>query len=114
MRNYLYRGDRIQVESPGEFAPGDFVKLGSIHGFAFAGADTGEDLVVLVSGVFEADVQAAASVSVGDVIYATPGGALTSAPDDGGDPATEHDRVGVAVSDGEAAGGEAAIQIRLD
>lgn len=90
MKNFVQNGDVITVTAP-TAKSGDFVKIGSLVGFAIADADEFGDVGIVTKGVFEATVDAASNVDIGDTIFATAGGDLTT---DG----TENDPVGVAVS----------------
>lgn len=114
MKNFVQSGDVITVAAPANVQSGDFVKIGSLFGFAQADAAIGEDVALATRGVFEAVVMNASAIATGAGVYVALDGALDAAADDGGDPAVAYEKIGVAVAVTEDLGGGAArVRVKI-
>jgi predicted RecA/RadA family phage recombinase len=117
MRTYVQEGKVLSVEATDTVAAGDFVKVGDLKGFAQNDAVIGQAVAVVTEGVFEAEVAAAADIAAGDPIYF--GGdvdvnvGLTTAADDGQDPAAPFVKVGFATEAATALAGVATVNVKL-
>ena len=116
MRTYVQEGKVLSVEATDTLAAGDFVKVGELKGFAQNDAVIGQNVALVTEGVFEATVDAAADIAVGDPIYATPGSfapELTTSADDGGDPAVAFAKIGFATEAASPIAGVATVNVKL-
>ncbi len=104
MKNFVQPGDALTLTAPAAVASGAGVLVGSIFGVANGAAESGADVVLSVTGVFDLP-KAAGAISAGAVVYwdSTPGVVTTVA--------TDNARIGVAVK--AAASGEALARVRL-
>lgn len=69
MKNYIQPGDTLTVPAPAAVTSGDAVKSGMLFGVAQAGAESGDDVVIVTRGVFRLPKTSAQAWSVGDAIY---------------------------------------------
>lgn len=69
MKNYVQRGDTLDVTAAAAVASGDVVIVGSIIGIANVDAAIGETFALDVVGVFTLPKTSALAISVGDVLY---------------------------------------------
>lgn len=75
MKNIHSEGFVVEVAAPADVSSGDVVKVGSLVGVAVTDAASGERVAIRVEGVFALTV---AGATVGDPIYCTPGGGLST------------------------------------
>lgn len=102
MRNFVQKGDVLTVAAPaGGVLSGEFVKIGSLAGFAQVTAEEGESVAIATTGVFEVTVAATGGVTVGQDIFWT-GSAFTTAADNGATPAVAHAKIGFATTSASA------------
>ncbi|MEO9132430.1 MAG: DUF2190 family protein [Sphingomonas sp.] len=69
MRNYVQRGDTLDIIAAAVVASGDVVIKGSIIGIANADAAVGDTFALDVVGVFNLPKVAALAIGQGDVVY---------------------------------------------
>lgn len=69
MKNFVQRGDTLDVTAAAAIASGDVVIIGSIIGVSNIDAEIGDTLALDVVGVFELPKTSALAISVGDVLY---------------------------------------------
>ncbi|WP_322893472.1 MULTISPECIES: DUF2190 family protein [unclassified Yoonia] len=112
MKNYKGPGVNITVNAPTDVLSDDFIVIGSLFGFAITDAAEGDRVAITTSGLVETTVSATGGVAVGDVIYFD-GIGLTTAADDGGEPAVANMRIGRSVTSAPA-GVDALIELKLD
>ena len=111
MKNYVQRGDTITVAAPATTAGGAVVTIGELVGIAAGDAATGEPLDVVTVGVFDLPKVGTDVIAVGDLVFADGDGLVTTAEDDGEDPATDHTPLGLAVT--AAGSGVASVQVKI-
>ncbi|MBD2842243.1 DUF2190 family protein [Erythrobacter rubeus] len=108
MKNYVQKGNHLDVDSPANVESGDLVFVGSIFGIAAINANVGDPLVLTLGGVFDLPKVAAEALSTGDPVYFDSGDSLVTGSDGGGANAL----IGVAVKD--AANPSASAIVRLN
>lgn len=117
MKNFVQDGKVLVIEAADTVASGDFVKSGEIFGFAQGDAVVGQSVALVTEGVFETDVAAAADVNAGDPIYfggdVSPMIGLTTAADDGMEPAAPFVKIGFATEAATALAGVATVNVKL-
>jgi predicted RecA/RadA family phage recombinase len=69
MKNYVQRGDTLDIVAAAAVSSGDVVIAGSIIGVANVDAEIGESFALDVVGVFTLPKTSALAISVGDVLY---------------------------------------------
>lgn len=69
MKNFVQMGDTITATAPAAVASGAGVLVGSLFGVASAAAESGADVELKTTGVFEMPKTSALAISVGDLIY---------------------------------------------
>jgi predicted RecA/RadA family phage recombinase len=69
MRNYVQRGDTLDITAPGAVASGDVVIKGVIVGISNVDAAEGETFALDVVGVFDLPKVAALAIGQGDAVY---------------------------------------------
>ena len=69
MRNYVQRGDTLDIIAPGAVASGDVVIKGAIVGVSNTDAAEGETFALDVVGVFTLPKVAALAITQGDAVY---------------------------------------------
>ena len=69
MRNYVQRGDTLDVTAAAAVKSGGVVIVGSIIGVSNVDAEIGDEFALDVVGVFELPKVAALAIAVGDVVY---------------------------------------------
>lgn len=69
MKNFKQPGDTITVTAPAAVASGDGVLVGSLFGVANFSADSGAEVEIKTTGVFELPKTSALAISVGDLLY---------------------------------------------
>lgn len=69
MRNYLQRGDTLDIVAAAAVASGDVVIAGSIIGVSNVKAAIGETFALDVVGVFTLPKVSALAIAVGDKVY---------------------------------------------
>ena len=69
MRNYVQRGDTLDIIASADVASGDVVIKGSIIGIANADAAIGDTFALDVVGVFNLPKVAALAIGQGDTVY---------------------------------------------
>lgn len=69
MRNYVQRGDTLDIIAAADVASGDVVIKGSIIGIANADAAIGDTFALDVVGVFNLPKVAALAIAQGDTVY---------------------------------------------
>lgn len=117
MRTYVQEGKVLSVEATETVAAGEFVKVGELKGFAQNDAVIGQNVALVTEGVFEAEVAAAADINPGDPIYF--GGevdvnvGLTTAADDGMEPAAPFAKIGFATEAASQIAGVATVNVKL-
>lgn len=91
MKNYVQPGKVLTMVAPsGGVVSGGFVKIGAIFGVAATTAAQGEKFELYTGDVFNLTKTSAEAWAVGDVIYATSGGVMTTV-------SSANTKVGVAV-----------------
>lgn len=97
MKNYIQRGDIIDVTVGANIASGGVVVMTDVIGVAQADIANGTSGAVLVAGVVQLACEADDVIAVGAKLYWN-GTALTLDADDGGDPAEAYPFAGYAVT----------------
>lgn len=69
MRNYVQRGDTLDVVAPAAVISGGVVIVGSIVGVSNVDAEIGETFALDVVGVFDLPKVSALAIAVGDKVY---------------------------------------------
>ena len=69
MKNFVQRGDTLDVTAAAAVASGDVVVIGSIIGVSNVDAEIGDSFALDVVGVFTLPKTSALAISVGDVLY---------------------------------------------
>ena len=69
MKNFVQRGDTLDVTAAAAVASGDVVVIGSIIGVSNVDAEIGDSFALEVVGVFTLPKTSALAISVGDVLY---------------------------------------------
>jgi predicted RecA/RadA family phage recombinase len=69
MRNFIQTGDIVTVAAPAAVSSGDGVLVGTLFGIATTDADSGADVVIKTTGVFELPKTSAQAWTVGAAIY---------------------------------------------
>lgn len=69
MRNYVQRGDTLDVTAAAIVASGDVVVIGSIIGVSNVDAAIGEKFALDVVGVFNLPKVSALAINLGDKVY---------------------------------------------
>jgi len=69
MKNFIQKGDSLNVTAPAAVSSGDGVKLGQIFGVAVTDAANGADLVIKTEGVFELDKVGSQAWTIGALVY---------------------------------------------
>lgn len=69
MRNYIGPGDTVEVVAPGEVSSGDGVLVDHLFGIAVKDSDTGDEVEIKTTGVFELPKVSAQAWAVGEAIY---------------------------------------------
>lgn len=69
MKNYVYSGEKIDLDAPAAVASGDPLLVGSLFGVAQNSAALGEALGLLTRGVFDLPKTSAQSWTIGDRLY---------------------------------------------
>lgn len=69
MRNYVQRGDTLDVTAAAAISSGDGVIVGSIFGVANVDAEIGDTFALDVVGVFNLPKVSALAIAVGDTVY---------------------------------------------
>lgn len=69
MRNYVQRGDTLDIIAPGAVASGDVVIKGAIVGVSNTDAAEGETFALDVVGMFTLPKVAALAIAQGDTVY---------------------------------------------
>ena len=107
MKNYIQKGDTLDLIAPATVTSGSPVVVGSIFGVAATDAASGDTLAVDVEGVFELTKVTTDVVAAGDRLYWDSGASkLTKTAGTGSKPL-----VGVAVA--AAGNGVTTVRVRL-
>jgi len=69
MKNYVYCGEKIELDAPAAVASGDPLLVGSLFGVAQNSAALGEALVLLTRGVFDLPKTSAQAWTIGVRLY---------------------------------------------
>ena len=69
MKNFVQKGDTLDVTAAAAVASGDVVVIGSIIGVSNVDAEIGDSFALDVVGVFTLPKTSALAISVGDVLY---------------------------------------------
>ena len=69
MRNYVQRGDTLDVTAAAAVASGDVVIIGSIIGVSSVAAEIGDAFALDVMGVFTLPKVSALAINQGDTVY---------------------------------------------
>lgn len=69
MRNYVQKGENITLPAPAAVSSGDPVLVGSLFGVAAGDAESGADLDLVTTGVFEMNKVSALAIAIGDKVY---------------------------------------------
>jgi len=69
MKNFVQRGDTLDVTAAAAISSGDVVVIGSIIGVSNVDAEIGDSFALDVVGVFTLPKTSALAISVGDVLY---------------------------------------------
>lgn len=69
MRNYVQRGDTLDIVAPAAVLSGGVVIVGSIVGVSNVDAETGETFALDVVGVFTLPKVSALAINQGDAVY---------------------------------------------
>lgn len=69
MKNFVQRGENITVPAPAAVTSGGGVLIGSLFGVANGDADTGADVVLSTTGVFDLPKTTANDITVGAALY---------------------------------------------
>lgn len=69
MRNFVQRGDSIDVTAAAAVSSGGVVVIGSIIGVSNVDAEIGDSFALDVVGVFELPKTSALAIAVGDILY---------------------------------------------
>lgn len=69
MKNYIQKGDHLDLAAPANVKSGDLVFVGSIFGVAAIDALAGQPVILTTTGVFELPKVAAEALSAGDRVY---------------------------------------------
>ncbi|MDE0921806.1 DUF2190 family protein [Aurantimonas coralicida] len=77
MRNYVHAGRTITVPSPADVIGGEGIVIGEIFGIVCGDAATGDELDILLEGVFEMAKRDGDEFAVGDPVYFLNGLATT-------------------------------------
>lgn len=91
MRNFVQPGKVLTVTAVAAVKSGEFVKVGAIFGVAATDAKIGQEFELQTGEVFDLPKTSAQAWVVGDVIYATATGVMTTV-------STDNTKVGVAVA----------------
>jgi predicted RecA/RadA family phage recombinase len=104
MKNYVQTGTNLTVAAPYDLTSGDGCVVGSIFGVAAESVETGNDVDLVVAGVFALPKPEVDLFSVGDPVYWDDTEKLATIV------GTDNTRIGVAV---EASAG-ATVNVRLN
>jgi predicted RecA/RadA family phage recombinase len=69
MKNFIQAGDTITVAAPYDRKSGEGAKVGQIFGVCTADADSGDDVALKLTGVFDLVKAASQAWSVGALVY---------------------------------------------
>lgn len=69
MKNFVQRGDAIDITAAAAVLSGGVVLAGAMIGIASTNAEIGEKFALNVTGVYELPKVAALAIAVGDVVY---------------------------------------------
>lgn len=69
MKNFIQKGDFIDVVAGGTIASGSVQKVGDLIGIATKGAALGESFPVALTGVFQVPKATSLAISQGDTLY---------------------------------------------
>lgn len=69
MKNFIQRGDTLDIVAAAAVTSGSVQLAGSIIGVANTDADIGETYALNVTGVYELPKTSALAINVGDVLY---------------------------------------------
>ena len=105
--NYLQAGANLTVPAPSDKSSGDGVLVGVLFGVATGDAESGDDLVIATTGVWELPKTSAQAWAVGAAIYWDDDG-------DGATTATADGNVLIGVAAAAAANPSATGQVRLN
>jgi predicted RecA/RadA family phage recombinase len=92
MKNFVQDGNHVDFVATADHSGGDFVAVGSLTGVVQGDVKTGETGVLVRKGVFSLGKTSAQAWTVGDKIYATGAGVMTTS-------ASGNTLAGVAVAD---------------
>lgn len=106
MRNYVQRGDTLDIVAAAAVSSGDVVIAGSIIGVANVDAEIGESFALDVVGVFTLPKTSALAISVGDVLYYDAANSVVNKT------ASGNTKIGVAVT--AAANPSPSVNVRLN
>lgn len=79
MRNYVQAGQVIPIPAPANVVSGQGVRVGVLFGVASYDAVAGQSVELAITGVFRMAKTSAQAWAVGDPIFATATGQLTTA-----------------------------------
>ncbi len=106
MKNFVQRGDTLDVTAAAAVASGDVVVIGSIIGVSNVDAEIGDSFALDVVGVFTLPKTSALAISVGDVLYYDAANKVVNKT------ASGNTKIGVAVT--AAANPSASVNVRLN
>lgn len=69
MRNFVQRGDTLDITAAAEVTSGSVVVIGSIIGVSNVDAEIGDTFALDVVGVFDLPKVSALAINVGDTLY---------------------------------------------
>ena len=106
MKNYVQRGDTLDIVAAAAVSSGDVVIAGSIIGVANVDAEIGESFALDVVGVFTLPKTSALAIAVGDVLYYDAANSVVNKT------ASGNTKIGVAVT--AAANPSPSVNVRLN
>ncbi len=69
MKNFIQKGDHLDLTAPADVKSGDLVFVGSIFGVAVIDALAGKPMTLATTGVFELPKVAAEALTAGERVY---------------------------------------------
>lgn len=82
-KNFIQRGDCLDLIAPHDVTSGDLVVVGSLHGIAQSSERSGEPLVVVTTGVWRLPKVSAQTWTVGLPVYFNAGAGLATTASSG-------------------------------
>ena len=108
MKNFVQAGQTATITASRDVKSGELYAEGALMGFAQSDAAEGEDVVLVLDGVYQVSVTSVTAVETGEVVYLD-GQTLTTDPDAGINP-----RAGIVILGGAPEDGVAVCHVKIN